>query len=297
MSLFAPSKSTAARFQFAVASAAFGTISIFVKAIPLSSAEIALCRAVIACLVLLFYLLATGKMRQVFALRWQLIPLFVSGAAIGVNWILLFTAYHYTTVALSTLAYYFAPTLIILGSVLLFRERLGAKQILCFLASTAGLVLMIGVSGGGSSDLTGLLLGLGAAVLYAFVVLLNKKSGEVDGIIRTWVQFASAAVVLLPYVALNGGFHLHELNVVAWMNLLILGVVHTGIVYVLYFSALSRLDGQQAAVLSYIDPAVSVLVSVFFLQEPITALQLFGGVMILVFAMLNELRFPKGKRT
>ena len=194
--------------------------------------------------------------------------------------------------ALSTLAYYFAPTLIIAGSIVFFRERLTLKQVICFIASSAGLVLIIGVSGGGSSDLIGLLFGLGAAVLYSTVVLLNKKAGDVDGITRTWVQFASAVLVLTPYVALTGGFHPGSLSISGWTNLLILGVVHTGIIYVLYFSSLSHLDGEQSAILSYIDPAVSVLVSVFFLHEPITALQLLGGSMIIVFAMLNEIKLP-----
>ncbi len=285
-----------ARIRFIIAAATFGTISIFVKAIPLSSAEISLYRAVIACAVLSFYLLATGRFHQIASLKKKGLLLFISGAAIGVNWILLFTAYRYTTVALSTLAYYFAPTLIVLGSVVFFHERLCLKQILCFAASTAGLVLIIGVSGGGSSDLTGLFLGLGAALLYCFVVLLNKKLDSIDGITRTWIQFASAVVVLTPYVALSGGFHLNELNRSAWINLLILGIVHTGIIYVLYFSALSHLDGQQTAILSYIDPFVSVLVSVFFLQESITALQLLGGAIILVFAILNEQKLPKRKK-
>ena len=290
------SKTVLARWQIIISMVAFGTISIFVKGISLPSSELSLYRAVIACAVLLCYLIVTGRLRKLATLRSKLPVLFLSGAAMGFNWILLFTAYQYTTVALSTLAYYFAPTLIIAGSIVFFRERLTMKQILCFVASSAGLVLIIGVSGGGSSDLIGLLFGLGAALLYSVVVLLNKKAGDVDGITRTWVQFASAVLVLTPYVARTGGFHLTKLDTAGWGNLLILGVVHTGIIYVLYFSSLSHLDGEQSAILSYIDPAVSVLVSVFFLHESITALQLLGGAMIIVFAMLNEIRLPgRGK--
>lgn len=285
-------KTTLARWQIIISMVMFGTISIFVKGIDLPSSELSLYRALIACLVLFFYLLITGRIRKLAELRSKLLALFLSGAAMGFNWILLFTAYHYTTVALSTLAYYFAPTLIIAGSIIFFRERLSVKQIICFIASSAGLVLIIGVSGGGSSDVIGLLFGLGAALLYSIVVLLNKKAGDVDGITRTWIQFASAVLVLTPYVALTGGFHPGSLSATGWTNLLILGVVHTGIIYVLYFSSLSHLDGEQSAILSYIDPAVSVLVSVFFLHEPITGLQLLGGAMIIVFAMLNEVKLP-----
>ena len=207
--------------------------------------------------------------------------LFLSGAAMGFNWIFLFTAYRYTTVALSTLAYYFSPSLVVIFSLILFREPLSLRQILCFLGSTAGLVLIVGLRGGGSSDV--------AALLYTVVVLCNKRAGAVDGVTRTWVQLAAATAVLVPYVALTGGFHIGSLDLTGWGNLLVIGVGFTGLLYTVYFSAISVLPGQHAAVLSYLDPAVAVLVSVFFLREPITALQLLGGAMILLFAMCNEL--------
>ena len=284
---------TRARLKLIACMVCFGTISIFVKGIALSPTEIGLYRAAIACAVLLVYLLATGRLKNLRMRPGALALLFLSGAAMGFNWIFLFTAYRYTTVALSTLAYYFSPTLVIIFSLLLFREPLSLRQILCFLGSTAGLVLILGLRGGGGSDLTGLLFGLLAALLYTVVVLCNKKSGDIDAISRTWVQLASATAVLLPYVALTGGFHIGGLDPRGWANLLVIGAGFTGILYTLYFSAISTLSGQQAAILSYIDPAVSVLVSVFFLREPITAVQLLGGAMILIFAMLNELGAKK----
>ncbi len=280
---------TRARVQLIVCMVCFGTISIFVKGIALSPTEIALYRAAIACAVLLVYLVATGRLKSLRMRPGTLGLLFLSGAAMGFNWIFLFTAYRYTTVALSTLAYYFSPTLVVIFSLILFREPLTRRQILCFLGSTAGLVLILGLRGGGGSDGTGLLFGLLAALLYAFVVLCNKKAGAVDGVTRTWVQLAAATAVLAPYVALTGGFHIGTLNLTGWGNLLVIGLGFTGILYTIYFSAIAVLPGQQAAILSYIDPAVSVLASVFFLREPITALQLLGGAMILAFAMGNEL--------
>ena len=278
-----------ARIQLIVCMVCFGTISLFVKGIALSPTEIALYRAAIACGVLLIYLLATGRLKNLRMGPGTFALLFLSGAAMGFNWIFLFTAYRYTTVALSTLAYYFSPSLVVIFSLILFREPLSLRQILCFLGSTAGLVLIVGLRGGGSSDGTGLLFGLLAALLYTVVVLCNKRAGAVDGVTRTWVQLAAATAVLVPYVALTGGFHIGSLDLTGWGNLLVIGVGFTGLLYTVYFSAISVLPGQHAAVLSYLDPAVAVLVSVFFLREPITALQLLGGAMILLFAMCNEL--------
>lgn len=280
---------TRARCKLIFSVACFGVLSIFVKGIALRAAEIALYRAVIGGAVLLVYLIATSRLSRLRMRRGALAMMLLSGAAIGFNWIFLFTAYRYTTVALATLAYYFSPTLVVVFSFLLFRESLRLRQILCFLGSTAGLVLIVGLRGGGGSDLTGLLFGLLAALFYTIVVLCNKKAGDADGVSRTWVQLAVATAVLLPYVALSGGFHLGTLDLKGWINLLILGAGFSGVVYALYFSAISVLPGQEAAILSYLDPAVAVLVSVFYLREPITAVQLLGGAMILAFAMCNEL--------
>lgn len=279
-----------ARLQIVIAMVAFGTIGVFVRYIPLASAEIALWRGAIAFLVLTVFMLSGGRLSGLSRHRSKLGKLFFAGAAMGFNWILLFEAYRYTSVALSTLSYYFAPTIMVVGSFFVFRELLSRKQIVCFMISTAGLVLIIGVSGGGSNDLIGILFGLGAAVLYALVILTNKATGTIDGLTRTWIQFAAAIIVLLPYTYLVGGFHVLELEATGLVSLLILGIVHTGIMYYLYFSALSHLKGQQVAILSYVDPIVAVVLSVALLHESITMLQLAGGLMILGATLVNELK-------
>lgn len=284
-----------ARLRVLVATATFGTIGVFTKNIPLPSAELAACRAVIAA-VFLFALILLQKRAAAFSqAQGRLKLLFFSGLAIGVNWILLFEAFRHTSVAIATLSYYFAPTLVVLASALLFREKPGLRQTLCFFGSTAGLVLIINVSGGTSAGFTGVLYGLGAALLYAVVVLLNKATGEVDALIRSCIQFASASVVLLPYVLLTSGFHFTTLTGTELLSVAVVGVVHTGVMFYLYFSGLSMLLGQQAAILSYVDPLVAVLLSVLWLKEPISGLQVVGGGMILVFTLLSELRL-KGKK-
>lgn len=283
-----------AKLQMILACVAFGTIGLFVKAIPLPSSEIALYRALIALVVIFFALLFSGglKKERLALLRGRILRLFLSGAAMGFNWILLFEAYRYTSIALSTLCYYFAPVVVTIVSIFLFREKLGARQWVCSIASIAGLALIIGVSGGGSNDLIGALFGLGSAALYATVILFNKSLRDIDGITRSFLQFAAAAIVLIPYCALTGGFHFSVLSGTALWSMILVGVVHSGIMYCLYFSALGTLRGQQSAVLSYIDPLVAVVVSAIFLSEPITLLQLIGGAVILLSTLFNELEFP-----
>ena len=278
-----------AKLEIIGSMAAFGTIGAFVRHIPLPSGELALYRALIAAGAIFLWQLCSGHAKA------ELHLLILSGAAIGINWILFFEAYRYTTVAMATLSYYFAPVIVTVASPFLFKEKLTARQVFCFIMSTLGLVLVIGVSrGGSSSDLIGILFGLGAAVFYASVVLLNKSIRHVSGINRTFFQFLAAILVLTPYVCLTGGSHLLDMDALGVINLLVVGVFHTGICYCMYFSSLRYLKGQEASILSYIDPLVAILVSVTFLHETITVFQVVGGGMILGFTVLNEVRMRAG---
>jgi len=152
------------------------------------------------------------------------------------------------------------------------------------------LITGIGDVSGSNTHIIGILFGFGAAVLYASVILLNKFIKGVAGVQRTFLQFVAAVVILLPYVLLTSGINLNALSASGWVNLLIVGIIHTGITYCLYFSALKDIPGQEAAILSYIDPLVAVAVSVFVLGERLTAMQLIGGMLILGFTLYNEIK-------
>lgn len=268
----------------------FGTLGPFVRSIPVSSGELALYRAVLATLLIAVFLLFSKEKLSLSRIRKELPLLLVSGVAMGINWILLFEAYKYTSVSVATLSYYFAPVIVTAVCPILFREKLTKKQILCFVMSTIGLVMITGVGTvGGGKGLVGILFGLGAAVFYAAVVLLNKFIKNVEGIHRTFLQFLSAIVVLIPYVACTSGVTLGGMGAVGWINLLIVGLVHTGVTYCMYFSSLKELPGQTAAILSYIDPLVAVLISVAVLGEAMTLWQVVGGILILGFTLYNEI--------
>ena len=279
------------KIMFSVSMAIFGTLGLFTRNISLSSGELALYRAILAAALILVYLALTKQKIDLKSLRRDIPLLLASGAAMGINWILLFEAYRYTTVSVATLSYYFAPVIVTAVCPLLFRERLTPRQVLCFSLSTLGLVLITGVGdlGKGGSDLVGILFGLGAAVFYASVVLLNKFIQGVEGIHRTFLQFLAAIVTLVPYVAATSGVTLAGMDGLGWACLLIVGLVHTGMTYCLYFSALKELPGQKAAILSYIDPLVAVLVSVLLLHERMTLWQAVGGALILGFTLWNEI--------
>lgn len=271
--------------------AIFGTIAPFVRMTGLASSEVALYRAVLASLFIGLFLLITKQHIDFKLIKKQLPIVIASGVAMAFNWILLFEAYKYTTVSVATLSYYFAPVIVTAACPVLFKEKMTPKAWICFIMSTLGLVLITGIGRVGNP--LGILFGLGAAVLYATVILLNKYIKSIDGIHRTFLQFLSAVVVLVPYVAFTDGFNFMQLDIKGWGALLTVGLVHTGITYCMYFTSVSMLSGQKASILSYVDPLVAVLISVTFLEESMEWYQWIGGGLILGFTLLNEIKFKK----
>ena len=284
------------RLMLIISMTIFGTLGIFVRNIPVSSGELALYRAILAALLIAVYLIVTKQKIPFAKIKKEIPLLLLSGVAMGVNWILLFEAYKFTTVSLATLSYYFAPVIVTVVCPILFHEKLTGKQILCFIMSTIGLVMITGIGDiGGGSDFIGILFGLCAAVFYATVILLNKFIKNVEGIPRTFLQFISAIVILIPYVIITSGVTLGGMNAFGWINLLIGGLIHTGVTYCMYLSSLKELPGQKAAILSYIDPLVAVVISVTILGEKMTFWQVVGGILILGFTLWNEISPKTGK--
>lgn len=286
----APSAAGRARLAMIVSASVFGTLGLFVRRIEVTSAELALYRAVLAAVFILLFFLIRRERPRLREIRGALWLLLLSGAAMGFDWMLLFESYKYTSISLATLSYYIAPVIVTALCPLLFHERMTRAQVICFLMSTLGVALIIGSGGvqGGGSDLRGIVCAVGAAVFYAAVILLNKYIRGVTGLERTFVQLLAAVVVLVPYVGLTSGFHPEVLSATGWVNLLIVGFVHTGLTYCLYFAAIRTLPGQESSLLSYLDPIVSVLISVLLLGEPLAPIQIAGMVLFLGFAVANE---------
>lgn len=280
----------------------FGTIGIFRRYIPLSSSVIALARAVVGTLFLLLLMAVKGSRPSAKAVMANLPALFVSGVLIGFNWILLFEAYQYTSVAVATLCYYTAPVFVILVSPVFLKERLTIKKLACVAAALVGMVLVSGVAGTGVSGIEsggagalgaaewkGILLGLGAAALYASIMILNKKIKDIQAIDKTVVQLAAAAVVLLPYTWFTEDMTGIGMTPLAAVLLLVVGVVHTGIGYAVYFGSMKDLKAQTVALYSYIDPVTAIILSALLLHERMGAAEMAGAVLILCAAIAGDL--------
>ena len=268
----------------------FGTIGIFRRSIPLPSAFLAFSRGILGGLFLLAFLRLRKKDGARRLAPGLLLPLAGTGAMIGFNWMLLFEAYNHTTVGIATLCYYMQPTIVMLLSPVLFQERLGVKKLICAAAAVAGMVLISGASGENmpEGNPRGIALGLGAAVFYSVVVIMNKKSRGIDAYAKTVVELFSAGVVMIPYLLLTGSVAQGPVDAQSVALLAVICLVHTGIAYVLYFGSMDGMRAQSIALLSYIDPVSALLFSAVFLREPLSAAGIAGAVLIIGSAMLSE---------
>ena len=278
----------------------YGTIGIFRRYIPLSSGLLACARGFIGALFLLGLLAVRGQPLRLIGLGRKWLLLVLSGALIGFNWIFLFEAYNYTTVAAATLCYYMQPVIVVLCSPFLFHESLPPRKLLCVAAALLGMVFVSGVPDSGlpsPGEAKGIAYGLAAAVLYASVVMLNKKIPGVGTYEKTILQLASAAVVLVPYLAVTEDFSGLSFSPLAVVMILILGVVHTGFAYALYFGSMDGLRAQTVALFSYIDPVTAIILSALILHEKMTVFGVIGAVLVLGSTIVSELWAPGGKQS
>ena len=280
-----------AKLKIIFAMVTFGTIGIFVRNIELPSTIIALARGIIGTLFLLLVVFAKGKGLDYSAIKRNLTILAASGACIGFNWILLFEAYRYTTVATATLAYYMAPIFVIMASPFVLKERLTAIKGLCVAMALTGMVLVSGVvqSGMDGVDFTGILCGVGAASLYATVILLNKFIKNISAYDMTIMQLGLAVLVLLPYTLVTENFGALSPDTNSLLLLAVVGVIHTGFTYAMYFSSIQGLKAQTVAIFSYIDPIVAIILSAVLLNESMDIYSMVGAVLVLGSTFVSEL--------
>lgn len=220
---------------------------------------------------------------------------FLSGIALGGNWIFLYQSYEYTTLTNATLGYYFAPVFVMLLSPIFLKEKLSFKKVICIFVAVLGMMFIVGngVSASGREDLIGIILGLIAAAFYAALMLLNKFIKEMNRLEVTIIQLLVTALILLPYVLITEGLNMLSVSSSSIPFIIFLGIVNTGIGFWLFFSGMEKLKGQSIAVLSYVDPFVAILISGLILQEQFTLLQIIGGVLLLGSTFASEIRFRR----
>lgn len=269
----------------------YGTIGVILRYINLPSELVAMCRGIIGTLFILTYLKIIGQKVDTAGIKDNLKWLVMSGISLGLNWIFLFAAYTHTTVAIASLCNYMAPTIAVLLSPILFKEKLNAKKIICVLAALVGIILVTGIDSftGASSDSLGTIFGLLAAAAFVMIIVCNKHIRGISSFDKAIVQLGVSAVTILPYFLFANYGKSIPLDTRSVLLVLLLGVFHTGIAYIMYFSGVGVLPTNLVAVLGYLEPVVSVLCSAIILKEGLTPLGIVGAILIVGAAVVSEI--------
>ena len=283
-----------AKMKLCGAMAIYGSIGIFVKFLTLPSGFLVFLRATIGALFLLPFVIF-GKNKFNFAsIKKNLVPLLISSTALGANWVLLFEAYKYTDVSIATLCYYLAPVFIVLFSPLVLKEKLTVQKLLGVFLALFGMVLISGVlSGTESGSFIGIILGIGAAVLYATVVFFNKRIKDVSAYDKTLTQFVVSMIITLTYTLFTEQITSDMFGFTSIILILVVGVIHTGVAYALYFSSLPDVKAHTAAIFSYIDPILALILAFVILKERMDLPQIIGAILVLGGAFLSEIKLKK----
>lgn len=269
----------------------FGAIGIFAKLIDMASSEIALSMSVIGSLFLLGVFAIAQRSISWATIKSNLAALLVSSIALSGNWVFLFQSYKHTTIAYAALSYYFAPILVIIVSPIVLKEKLSFKKISGVVTAFLGLmcIMLNGGTDGGKHYLLGIFFGLVAAAFYATLTLSNKFVRNMKGLDKTLVEILLSVAFLMPYVLITKGLgEVFRSSVHFAILIVILGVLHVGIGFFLFFSGMEGLGAQSIAVLSYIDPLTSLLISAIVFGQRMNGLEMTGAVLILGSTFITE---------
>jgi len=265
----------------------YGTIGLFLHFVNASSEFVVLCRGIIGSLFIGLVLLIKKQKIDFKAIKNNLKLLILSGICLGLNWVFLFAGYR-RALALTSLCNYTAPIFVVIIMAVFYKEKINNKQILCIIAAFIGIIFISGIFDSQGIDLYCLVCGFLAAGGFVGLVLLNRKFDQIKDLDKTIIQLAFSALTVLPYVVINKGFP-SSLDSTSLIILIILGVVHTGIAYIFYFSSIDTLPVQSVAVLGYVEPALSVIIGILLLKEPASMYSIIGAILILASAVCNEL--------
>lgn len=266
----------------------FGTNGIVASRIALSSYEIVLLRTMIGSLLLIaLFLLNKGRF-QFYRRKKDFLFLAISGMAMGISWMFLYEAYQQIGVSLSSLLYYCGPVIVMALSPLLFREKLTLPKIFGFALVLLGLVLVNGNIVGDTQSHWGILCGILSAVMYAFMVICNKKAVQITGMENATLQLTVSFLTVAVFVTAVKGIQVDATSAdLPWI--LLLGLVNTGIGCYFFFSSINDLPVQTVAICGYLEPLSAVVFSVLLLKESMSLAQVIGAVLIIGGAVLGSI--------
>lgn len=275
-------------FKYIAGLLLFGSNGIVASHIALSSYEIVFTRTLIGSLFLVLLFLVSKQQVQFYKNKLHLLYLVISGVAMGTSWMFLYEAYAQIGVSIATLAYYCGPVIVMMLSPIVFQEKMTAVKLLGLLAVLVGMFFVNAQALSEGKTGWGLFCGIMSAVMYAFMVIFNKKASSITGLENAMWQLIASFITVALFVGLKQGFVV-QVALVNLAPILILGIVNTGIGCYFYFSSIGYLSVQTVAICGYLEPLSALLFSVVLLGEKLDAVQIVGAVLILGGAAFGEL--------
>ena len=184
----------------------------------------------------------------------------ISGVAMGTSWLFLYEAYRQIGVSVATLAYYCGPVFVMVLSPILFKEKLTWTKVCGFLAVLTGMFLVNMQVLSEGKNVFGVLYGIMSAVLYACMVIFNKKAKSITGFENSMWQLITSFLTVTVFLGIKQGFALH-IDAGSVIPILILGVVNTGIGCYFYFPSIGNLPVHTVAICGYLEPLFAVIFS------------------------------------
>ena len=282
------------RIKLVLVMVIWGSLGVFTRSIPLSALSLAFLRALIA----LPVLFAVLKMKKTEKVEWRLLkPYIISGSLLGFGWLTLFYGYKHTSISSAVIIYNMCPVYVMIAAPLLLKETISKIQIAVVFFAFLGLFMIVGQNLSEGYGYLGMALSAVSGMLYATIILINRSiRSRVDNQTGTFVQISAAMIVLLPFVLAEGNIlTVRDLDAAAVIYTILLGVLHTGIVYTIFFSLTTQMKSVEIVLYSYLEPLFGILFSVIFIREKLTVLQIIGGILILGSTYIGEILKDKKK--
>ncbi|MDO4814865.1 MAG: DMT family transporter [Gemella sp.] len=279
--------------KFILSMVIFGTIGVVVRNIDWPSSHIVLARTSIATIVFLLVFMLTKKNIEYKNILKNLHYLFILGVALALSWIFLFEAYMHTSLSVAIWINYLAPIIVILLAPFLLKEPITLLKLICIVIALVGLYLVSQIDIINFSFNKGVLYAMGSASMYSIVMIFNKKIKNIDPFNATFVQMFIAALTMIVYVFVYKGETPVVPDNTSILLLVLLGVVHTGLACFLMFSAIPKLPTSSVAFLGYLDPIFTFIFAYVLLGEMLNTMQLIGSGLILLSAILAQIRIKK----
>lgn len=254
----------------------WGTIGLFVLWSNFDSMTISFFRCLIA-IPVLFCLMKDLSLKEVKQYTFKdYFWMMVGGACLVLNWVFLFKSFQLASITLGNVSYYTQPIFLVLLGILFLQENVPARKWFFIFLTFVGIIFTVNIHFQdlhfNNHILLGTLYALLAGVLYAMATIIVKKQQHINSQYLTFIQLITGLIILLPFLNL----HLLSIHFTQWKYIVIIGIIHTAIPYLLYYNAVRTISVTAIAVLSYLDPIVAIITDIIYFNRHLTTLQWAG---------------------